>query len=229
MSTLGKDHRVTEHAVSAHPHWFDRRALKPLLGLNAAVLEALVASANASKSPARLPLAIDLAELLATLSAHARGRLAQCPFSLIDAGFDDAERWFLIKTGRMPKRTEDERHAGFGLKKATSLANMTLTLAWSLARSNQDAARLILGMSEACGGVVADIALADLPAIAEQYADLFRPRWEHRPDIWRHLLQLAMQDCERGQPALIVWAMEYFLTDLRRGRSLSGQGRTKVE
>lgn len=225
MSNPSLDRRNTELASQPNPHWFDPQALKPLVELNDLLLQGLIADAAAPRSMRRLPLSSHVGELFAELPAEARARVAECPFALIDAGFDDADRWMRVRNGTYV----DDSKARAPLPGAYGrrLAQMTLTLAWSLARSNRDAAHVVLGMSQRCAAVVADIGLSVLPNIAEQYTLLIRPRWEDRPDIWRQLLQLAIHGVERNQPPLSVRAMEYFLTDLSRQEPLSGQNRKK--
>lgn len=225
MSNPSTGRRNTEFSSQTNPHWFDPQALRPLVELNDLLLQALIADAASPRGMRRLSLSNDVGDLFAELRAEARIRVAECPFALVDAGFDDADRWVRVRNGTYidSGKSRPPLPSAYGQR----LAQMILILAWSLARSNRDAAHVVLGMSQRCAAVVGDIGLSILPSIAEQHAQLIRPRWEDRPDIWRQLLQLAIHGVARHQPTLNVRAMEYFLTDLRRQEPLSGQNRRK--
>lgn len=225
MSNPSTGRRNTAFASQTNPHWFDPQALRPVVELNDLLLQALIADAASPRSMRRLSLSNHVGDLFAEFPAEARTRIAECPFALVDAGFDDADRWVRVKNGTYVDagKSRPPLPSAYGQR----LAQMMLILAWSLARSNRDAAHVVLGMSQRCAAVVGDIGLSVLPSIAEQHAQLIRPRWEDRPDIWRQLLQLAFHGVERNQPPLSVRAMEYFLTDLRRQEPLSGQNRRK--
>jgi hypothetical protein len=103
-----------------------------------------------------------------------------------DGEFQDLERWSRVRWG-----TESVEACAecFPRPEALELAHMTFMLAWSLVRSNRNAACTMLGLSPACASVIADLRLQDLQRIAVNHSAWIRPRWESRPDIWRRLLR----------------------------------------
>ena len=69
------------------------------------------------------------------------------------------------------------------------------TVLGHLARANQLAARVLLGMSGAAAQRLAMIRLQELDALAEGAAASAVPRWEQQPRVWQQLLRAA----RRGQ------------------------------
>jgi hypothetical protein len=155
--------------------------------VNGRLLDLLVlASQNPNASG--LPLALDLRDVLEHMDPTARERAAASPFLLVEFGFRDAARWSSV---RGVVESINPREGYFPHPQALELAQMTLILAWSLVRSNRDAAFVMLGVSPACAGIVADLRLQDLQRIAAERSAWIRPRWETRADVWRRLLSTA--------------------------------------
>jgi hypothetical protein len=174
----------TNALPQAEPPGFSA-ALKLLQEVNARLLDLLAFESQPTNAP-RLPRAIELGEILRQMDSGARARTAACQFLLVDAGFQDLQRW-----SRVGCETElaDDCTGCFLRPQAIELAHMTLVLAWSLARSNREAACVMLGLSPGCAEIVASLRLQDLQRIAILHNAWIRPRWELRPDIWRRLLK----------------------------------------
>jgi hypothetical protein len=168
----------------AEPLWFTE-ALKLLQEVNGRLLD-LLALASQLPIEVHLPLAVDLSDVLEKMDSAARARAAACPFLLIDGGFQDLERWSRVRWGAEPVEARAEC---FPRPQALELAHMTFMLAWSLVRSNRNAACTMLGLSAGCTQVIGDLRLQDLQRIAVTHSAWIRPRWENRPDIWRRLLR----------------------------------------
>jgi hypothetical protein len=171
---------------ATEPDWFTV-ALKPLREVNERLLDLLVFASEDPNEP-RLPLAVELGDVLRRMDPTARERAAACPFLLVDAGFRNVRRWSRVRCGT---ESVDLCAGCFPRAQALELAHMTLVLAWSLVRSNRDAACIMLGVSPACAKIVADLHLKELQRIATQHTAWIRPAFENRPDVWRSLLGTA--------------------------------------
>jgi hypothetical protein len=66
-------------------------------------------------------------------------------------------------------------------------------LGWHLARANRQLARVVLGMTPLCATRIAALRLRDLDWVVEHHPGWVRPRWEHQPAVWRHLLGAARE------------------------------------
>ena len=174
--------------LQAGPLWFTE-ALKLLQEVNGRLLD-LLALASPPASEPRLPLAVEVGDVLRHMDSAARERTAACPFLLVEAGFQDLQRWSGVRWG-----TEllEARAECFPRAQALELAHMTFVLAWSLARSSRAAACTMLGLSPGCAEIIAELRLQDLQRIVVTHCAWIRPRWEARPDIWQQLLSMADQ------------------------------------
>ena len=71
------------------------------------------------------------------------------------------------------------------------MARLVFTYAWHLARSQNAAARLLLGMTAHCGRLIAVCTLRQIHDLAEMHPEWLQPRWCSRPQFWRELLVSA--------------------------------------
>jgi hypothetical protein len=176
---------------SAHATSGSGIELTPLHALNRAGLGALV---EAARIPEGEPMPGFLAELrdqLEALGEEAQFRAAECPFLLLNVGFQDEEWWRGLKYG-LPRNAR-EPVACFPRLKAMPLARSTLTLAWHWAHADPETAGLVLGISRTCAALIASLTLQELETIAHRQHRCLRPRWEDRPAVWRALLGAAQQ------------------------------------
>ena len=150
------------------------------------------------------------------LSRVARLRLAGCPFLLVDAGFAQPELWARLPIfgvhEAVPLRTLLASRSAL----STPLLRRVLLLAWHMARANRTSARIALGMSGSCAGVVAGCRLADLEALAERRPAWIRPRWDQHPEVWQAWLSAASKESPRGLERLQLWGLQMLAAEVRR-------------
>ncbi len=200
------------------PRAFSEAALTPVYELNAFFLDLLTTLARDSSRKAWAWEAA-LQPELSHLSSAARARIARCPVCLVDAGFQDERRW-----------TSPASDAGLSalaatvevpLARSVELTQMTVMLAWSIARTRTEAACIIFGMSPQCARLVANLSVHRIPVLAERNAPHVRPAWADDPQIWRHLLNPSAAVPPSRLPPLHVRAMQRQLAEVALATSAS--------
>ena len=168
--------------------WFRTSTLTSLIELNEQCLELLAEQAAAGPASALHPMLRDVGALLRSLDARSRQRAASCPYLLLDAGFADQQRWAWASGSEV--RDEEPRFVQpfFTVPSATSVARLVLTFAWHLCRSQNSAARMLLGMSAHSTGLIASCSLRQITDLAEAHPEWLQPRWMNRLQMWRELL-----------------------------------------
>lgn len=194
--------------------WFSAESLKPVHALNELLLTLLAEEALRPSGSNRLLLAVQLREVMASLDTDARRRAACCPIALVDAGFHDEKRWTAATSGKAGSRSDASTEGNFPHLAAIQLAQMTLTLASTAAQVDLKRACLMFGMSPACAQLLAPLSLPTLQRLAERHSGWVRPRWEHRPHVWRTMLELAGQRSPNGLPSIGLRAMQLQLGEL---------------
>jgi hypothetical protein len=184
-------------AGMGRPAWITQSWLRPesldgLAELNEQCLELLCEQAGSGGVRPRPGLLAQLGPLWRALDAPARRRGARCPFLLLDAGFTHAQQraW----PGERAVRDRDwAPHTGpyFTVARTVPVTRLVLAYAWHLVRSEAAAARLFLGMSQACGSRLAACTLRQVIQVAENDPGLLSPRWPDRLGVWRELLVAA--------------------------------------
>lgn len=182
---------------SAVPSGLLGGSLDLLVEINSQCLDLLCALCQAGHAAS--PVAADMAPYWQRLTPEARRRLAAAPYLLADAGFSDEARWRLLQAGGVHDQQRNLPVSVFGIQGAAALSRRVLVFGWHLARSQPSAARLLLGMTPACLSLIAALRLQDIDRIGELHPGWVRPRWESRPDIWRHMVHAALQ----GNPAAL--------------------------
>lgn len=177
---------------------------EPLAELNMEILEFHIATAPALQAKWH------------ALSGAARLRLACCPFLLVDAGFAQPERWARLSNFGVHETVPLRTLLASRSVLSTPLLRRVLLLAWHMARANRTSARIALGMSGTCAGVVADCRLADLEALAERRPGWIRPRWNQHSDVWRAWLSAAAKESPRRLEGLQLWGLQMLAADVRR-------------
>src|SRR5437588_754579 len=126
------------------PRAFSEAALTPVYELNAFFLDLLTTLARDSSRQAWAWQAA-LQPELSRLTPAARARIARCPVCLVDAGFEDERRWTSPASdgGVCASAATLE----VPLARSVELTQMTVMLAWSIARTRTEAACIIFGMS----------------------------------------------------------------------------------
>jgi hypothetical protein len=144
-------------------------------------------------------------------------QLAECPYLLIDAGFALPGCWGGLAADQVRDETVAIRGYGFAEFMGTDLVRRMLVLAWHLARANPLAARITLGMSDACISLIAARSIAELERLAETRPDWVRPRWEDRPEVWRQLLLAAANGPELRLRQLQLRGLQLLASGLATG------------
>jgi len=150
------------------------------------------------------------------LSGAARLRLAGCPYLLVDGGFARPELWARLPNlgvhEALPLRTLLASRSAL----STPLLRRVLVVTWNMARNNRASARIALGMSSSCAGVIAGCRLSDLEALAERRPGWIRPRWDQHSEVWRAWLTAAAKDPLPGLERLQLWGLQMVAAEVRR-------------
>jgi hypothetical protein len=153
------------------------------------------------------------------LSGASRLRLASCPFLLVEAGFTQPDVWARLPNlgvhEATPLRTLLARRSAL----STPLLHRVLLLAWHMARANRSKARIALGMSGPCAGVIAGCRLADLEALAERRPGWIRPRWDQHAELWEAWLAAAANESPLDLERLQLWGLQMLAAEVRRQRA----------
>jgi hypothetical protein len=172
--------------------WLADGTLDAVTEMNLQCLDFLAAMAAAG--PASCPVfPVGQRPLWRDMPRELRVRLAASPYVLVDAAFDDAERWRCLAPRMVrdvPAQFAAPVFVGPG---AADFIRRVLVFGWHLARANRQLARVVLGMSPACADLIGQLRLQDLDWLAGQRPGWVRPRWERQPRIWQHLLAAARE------------------------------------
>jgi hypothetical protein len=177
--------------------WLRAETLAALAELNEQCLELLAAQARATMPGPGAPLLREIGPLLRSLDGDARHRAAACPYLLVDAGFGDQQRWVWVSGFRV-RDSARQGSAFFSIPGVTTVMRQVLTYAWHLTRSQNAAARMLLGMSAHCARLVAACTLRQVLELAEMHPEWLQPRWVARPRMWRELLLSAISGDDRA-------------------------------
>jgi hypothetical protein len=193
--------------VSIAARGFSSASLAPVWQLNAYFLETL---AHASRHPAwrgsawETTLGLNLANVLPFL----REELSRAPVSLVDIGLSDEG------VRSLSARVHGSPPAFLAWDRAVQLAQTTLTLTWTLARSDLVAASIVFGVQGSRAGEISALGFHDLPAISEKLAAAVRPRWLTQPRIWQRLLRCPDRTITSHLPPRKVRILQRQLADL---------------
>jgi len=172
------------------PSWLRADMFETLAGINEECLELLAAQSMARTSQPH-PLLRELADLWQTLDAGARRRAAACPYLIVDAGFADARRWRFPGAQAVSEPGAATAIPFFTVPGARDVIRRVLQYARELSRSNNLAARMMLGIPPHCAMLISGCTLREIDEIAEKHPAWLRPRWPTRVHVWRELLVTA--------------------------------------
>jgi hypothetical protein len=172
--------------------WLADGSLDAVVEINRQCLDYL--AAMAATGPAACP-ALFAGQLSAwcAMPDTLRARLAASPYLLVDAAFDDEQRWRCLAPRMvqdLPAQFADPVFVGSGVG---DFVRRVLVFGWHMARANRQVARVVLGMSPACADRIGTLRLQDLDWLAQHRPGWVRPRWERQPRIWQHLLLAARE------------------------------------
>jgi hypothetical protein len=178
-----------ERPWEAHA-WLRAETLAALAELNEQCLDMLALQFRTTGVNQSPPLVRELGPLVRAMDPDARHRAAACPYLLFDAGFADQQRWAWV-SGSYVSDLQRKEPPYFTVQQTRSMARLVFTYAWHLARSQNAAARLLLGMSAHCARLIAVCTLRQIHELAEGHPEWLQPRWSTRPRFWRELLVSA--------------------------------------
>jgi len=202
--------RGSSHTRDDGRHWLPSQGVDPgpLTELNAECLGLLVLrAAEAAEGVELPPLLTALREPWAALPAQAVRRLAAAPFSLFDAGFSAAPRWFESRF----RGVHDQQRSGptyFEAAAARSITRRMLVYGWHLARSRPRAACLVFGATLHAVEALAACSLSALDSAAERNAETLRPRWVDQPAFWRELLTASSASADARLHDLLLGGIQ---------------------
>jgi hypothetical protein len=215
----GYGHYKMKHAPDTNPTEFDRlrtpcafseAELAPIFELNALFLDRLVEAAARACDSGRRAWMRALCPQLGQLTAAARTGIARCPICLIDAGFRDTARW----DGTSAHMLNSGESEGVPEWMTPELAQTTITLAWTMARTNLETACIVFGMSSQCARTVSALKIHRIPALAARNAHWACPVWENDPLVWQYLLSLSEPANVSRLPPPRVRAMQRRLAEV---------------
>ncbi len=148
------------------------------------------------------------------LGDPARQRLARCPFLLVEAGFARPELWERLPSVGVHESLPAATLLAQRSPLATPVLRRVLLFAWHLARADRLAARVALGMSAPCAGLIASCRFGELEALAERRPAWIRPRWDNRPEIWQAWLGAAAEESPHGLENLQLWGLQMLAADV---------------
>jgi hypothetical protein len=170
--------------------WMHSEAFESLVELNGQCLELLAEQALAREGQGSLLLR-QVGEIWRALDADARRRAATCPYLLVDAGFADSSRWRWTDGQHVNDSGAAPYASFFTVPRASSVARQVFIYAWHLARTQNAAARLLLGMPAHCTNLLSACTLPQIHELAEKHPEWLKPRWPARVKVWRELLLAA--------------------------------------
>jgi hypothetical protein len=181
-----------ERPWEAHS-WLRAETLAHLAEYNEECLRMLALQYSAAPVSQLPPLVREVGPMLRMMDADARHRAAACPFLLFDAGFADQQRWTWVSGNYVRDLARPFQPPYFTLPQTRPMLLAIFTYAWHLARSQNAAARVLLGMTAQCSRLIAVCTVRQIHELAAAHPEWLVPRWQNRPQFWRELLVSAMK------------------------------------
>ena len=132
--------------------------------------------------------------------------VADCPYTLFNLRFEDADFWrgFGFEAAQPWQSVATER---------VSFVRMAVFLAWHLARSNELAASLVLGMTPAVQRAWRAIPLSALERAAPGVLVHLQARWGSHPTFWGKLLDTAAPAARERADAVRLLGLQLLAAD----------------
>ena len=199
---------------------FGRASLAPVWQLNAYFLETLI---QCSRHPAwrggpwERALGPDLADVLPAVQQE----LSRSPVSLVDSGLSDGESPSLLagvgeSTGQSPP-------VFLSRERAIRLAQVSLTLAWTLARNDLVSTSIVFGITRSQTTAISTLGVHAIPVLSEKLSSAVRPRWLGQPRIWQRLLGSSEHSASPRFAPLYVRVLQRQFADLSPATSATRQ------
>jgi len=127
--------------------------------------------------------------LIVLTEARLLSLASRIPLLLFDLHFQDDAWWTRQAQWQAPSLNEVlSAHSEPGNPVLLGLARSALVLAWHTARTDRDAARVMLGLSPAVANVVTQLHLQNIDALAARHHSEMTPRWPCDKALWKFLL-----------------------------------------
>jgi len=220
MSEANEEKTTHPHRVWTTQSWLGSETLESVAELNDQCLELLQEEARTCSMPTGHPLVADLRELWAALDAESRRRASACPYLLVDSGFVRAQRWAWVRGHHVRDEERIIQDKFFTSGKAISVGRLVLTYAWHLARSQNTAARLLLGMSGQCAELIGACTINQIHELAETHPEWLQPRWPGHLRVWRELLTTAISGESPALEQVRTRGLQLLAAEVRLGGSL---------
>jgi hypothetical protein len=221
MSDTNKD-ELTGHPqrVWTAQTWLGSETLESIAELNDQSLELLMEEARVCEMSTGHPLVADLRDLWLAMDEGARRRASYCPYLLVDSGFVYAQRWAWVRGHQVRDQERIAQSKFFNSQRAITVSRLVLTYAWHLARSQNTAARLLLGMSAQCAEHIAACTLNQIHELAETHPEWLQPRWPGHLRVWRELLVTAISGESQALEQVRTRGLQLLAAEVRLGGSL---------
>lgn len=202
------------------PLWIQADTLDSLAEINDHCLDLLCEESSQCCVHTAHPLLADLRDLWSRLDKVSRRRAASCPYLVVDAGFIDARRWESVQ-GIHTRQSDRQTSARFfHLPRSVDVLRLVLTYAWHLSRSQNSAARLLMGMSSQGADLIASCTLRQIIDAAQAHPDWLQPRWPGHLRVWREWLTAALKGNGSELHRMRTRGLQLLATEVRTGRSL---------
>ena len=202
---------ATSVEVSGSAQAFSNASLAPVWQLNAYFLDTLT---RCLQHPAwrgsswGMVLGPNLADVLPSV----RDELSRTPVSLVDVGLsDEGSRFPLAGVTGGPACSPPPFLAR---ERASQLAQVTITLAWTLARSDAIATSIVFGISRSRAKEIRAIGFHSIAGISEKLAGAVRPRWLNEPRIWQRLFESSERPSGARLAPRRIWILQRQFADL---------------
>jgi hypothetical protein len=189
------------------------QVLDAVFAVNSQLLDALASSARGEAM--QFPLVESLRERAARLTLEERRRAARSGVFLVDANLMDFSCWREAALRGESAPPADLPTPWLPIEDSRSLAHSALLVAWYVVHADPAVARVLLGMSASGIAAYRELGVADLAQIARCHPECIRPRWSHRLDVWRELMESACEGGIQQSRSTMIRCLELSAGDLK--------------
>jgi hypothetical protein len=212
---MSPEHSEPEDARASHA--FSDETLAPVYELNEQFLDMVARAARNSSwsgSSWQKALGVD------TLSAQMRASLSRVPVCLVDLGLRHSS------PDRFPDTNAGDAIPAFlAQERALELTRMTLTLAWTFARTDPCAASIVFALPAQDAKALIGCRVHRLSELADRLVYRIRPMWLGSPRVWAHLFTVSEVSASDRLPGMRVRLLQRQLADLMLAPPASGSPR----
>jgi hypothetical protein len=189
------------------------QVLDAVFAVNSQLLDALASSARGGAG--QFPLSESLRERAGRLTLEERRRAARSGVFLVDANLIDFSCWREAVLRGESAPPADLPMPWLPIEESRSLAHSALLVAWYVVHADPAVARVLLGMSASGVAAYRELGVADLAQIARCHPECVRPRWPHRLDVWRELMEGGCDGGTQESRSTMIRCLELSAGDLK--------------